>query len=161
MFIVACCSLCRSEKKCCLCIKVRNAVAPMTAFDILEALLNLTLIYLYAKKHDSLTFVPWALILFGNLIPVSLRLVGAVFSCLGSFRLWTRQAYYCMRLWALLFMFIVLALQGFMSYYVLQDSVGGVGEIPLVGKYLEESESTGVDSNYDKLSYGLCVFCDP
>ena len=167
------CALCRSEKACCCCLKIGNKTPVLIhLLDILEAGLCATLAYFYwTRVRETITYVPWVLLLFGNFLPIVLRLFGASLRACGALRLWTRQAVFCARLWALLFQLTVLVGQGLATYFLLQDRIESVSEFPLIGTYLETPGTIDNDSadsnlvtkidNYDKLGYGFCVFCDP
>lgn len=103
------CALCRSDKSCCCCLKVRKSLKAIYLLDLLEAALFATLAYFYMTKRHTITLVPWVVILAGNCFCVFLRLFGAMVRCCGALRLWTRHFFYCTRLWALIFMFLFLA----------------------------------------------------
>ena len=52
-----------------------------------------------------------------------------------------------------------------MIYLTLHERVEKVGDLPLIGPYLETQETKDgiIDEvdNYDRLQYGFCVFCKP
>ena len=119
-FIEVCCSIWRSEKSCCLCINIGKSLKFIHFVDFIEAGVSAALIYFYwTMKRETITYVPWVLLLFGNLLPIILRLLGASMRGCGVLRLWTRQAVFCARLWALLFQLSVLAIQGASTYFLL------------------------------------------
>ena len=134
-------AMCRSEKNCCFCIKVRNGLKGLYLADIFETCINVALVVLYFRIRDQITLVPWVFILFGNLIPIAIRLLGLMLRACGMLRLWTREAYFCTRLWALLFMFVILVIQVAATYYVIQNEVASLKDLPLVGKYLETEQT--------------------
>lgn len=102
-FIEVCCSIYNSEKYCCFFINSKGALKYLHLIDFIELIINIALIYFYLTKDLSITYVPWILLLFGNLISLTLRILGALLRGCGAFRLWTRQAMFCSRLWAILF----------------------------------------------------------
>lgn len=138
-FIEVICSLCRSEKACCCCLKISDKSPVLIhILDVVEAGVVGALLYFYITEiREKVTYVPWAILLFGNLLPVALRLFGALLRACGAFRLWTRQAIFCARLWALLFQLTVLVVQGLTTYYLLEDKMASISELPLVGDYFE------------------------
>lgn len=119
MCIEICCSLWKSNRKCCLCIKVANAINWIQIVDIFEFFGTATLIYFYVTRSVEITFIAWAPLLFGNMIPVCFRLLGGLLRLCGAFRLWTRAAFFCCRLGALLFSLLLLASQIFLQIYLL------------------------------------------
>ena len=119
-FIEVICAICKSDKSCCLCLKIGKSLKLIHFIDFLEAGVSIALIYFYwTMKRETITYVPWVLLLFGNLLPIVLRLLGAVLRGCGVLRLWTRQAVFCARLWALLFQLAVLSIQGGSTYFLI------------------------------------------
>ena len=157
------CSLWRSARACCMCIRIRKGVHLISVIDIFEVVLNATLIYFWASIKESVTLVPFALILLGNLLPCTIRIVGLCIRLCGALRLWTRGAMFCSRLCSMIFMVILLFFQMMITYFVLHDQVEDVSRIPLIGPFLEteSTEKMEAGENYDKLGYGFCTYCDP
>ena len=87
--------------------------------DIFEVLVNLALVYYYLQVRDSITLVPWAVILMGNLLPLSLRMFGMILRVCGGRRVWTRGAFFCTRLFGILFQFLILTFQVVTTYFVI------------------------------------------
>ena len=83
--IEVCCSIWRSDKRCCLCLKVRNSIKWIHCVDILEALLWAAALYWYTQlKQLEISFVPWVFLLVGNVVPIALRLMGFLFRICGG-----------------------------------------------------------------------------
>ena len=111
-----------------------------------------------------MTLVPFALILYGNLIPLFLRITGLCLRLCGAFRLWTRGVVFCTRLWSIIFMLIILMFQAMVTFFLIHERVQNVSAIPLIGESLETPQTVDASEdtkNYNKLGYGLCTFCDP
>ena len=157
------CSLWRSDRYCCMCLRIRKGVKAIHFLDLFELFLNTALVYLYVQTRHNITFVPWALILIGNLLPMTFRILGFLMKICGAMRLWTRAAFYCMRVWSVVFMLLILVIQGATTYFLLTDRVSSALDIPVFGAYLETEQSKAqiYKDNYSRLGYGLCTFCDP
>ena len=158
------CSLWRSARFCCLCIRVRNGVYLVHLLDLFEVFVNGALLYFYLTIRDSLTLVPYALILWGNLVPLFFRIGGLSLRVCGALRLWTRGAVFCSRLWSIIFMLIIMMFQAMTTYFLLHERIENISTVPMFGSSLETrltSEAMEGTKNYDKLGYGLCTFCDP
>ena len=157
------CSLWRSDRYCCMCLRLRKGIKAIHLLDLFELFFNAALVYLYAGMRHEMTLIPWAIILLANLLPMTFRTLGLVMKVCGAMRLWTRAAFYCTRVWALIFMLVILIIQGLTTYYLLTDRLAKASDIPVFGSYLETSVTKGMadGDNYSKLGYGFCTFCDP
>jgi len=140
------CILWRSVRSCCLCIPVRKGVHLIHCVDIVELLINSALVYYYyLMVRDSITLVPFALILFGNLVPLASRLLGMVLRVCGAMRLWTRGAVFCSRLSSLICMLILVFFQVMTTFFVLNDKVERVDKIPAIGPLLETDSTAALE----------------
>lgn len=110
------------------------------------------------------------LLAVGNLIPLSIKVIGHLIKLLGCRRLFTRKVLYITRLVAALQLFFIVILQATFSILMITDvakispslmisSFEHIGAIDPSFKFVSIPE---VDlTNYERLDLGLCTFCKP
>jgi hypothetical protein len=108
--------------------------------------------------HQTSLLLPVVIFLFGNAMPVLIRLVGNLLRWCGCCRLWTRSAFSYSRLLALICMFFLIVGQGVFSWQVLEDKLN-LEDIPLLREFSKNTFGRDSTSNYDQLELGFCVFC--
>lgn len=119
MFCEVFCSLWRSARFCCICIKIGKGIFAIHLMDVIECIINGLLISLYLQNTQWITFMPYVLILFGNILPLFLRIIGLLLRICGLMRVWTRGAVFCSRLMSIIFMLVILMFQVMVTYFVL------------------------------------------
>ena len=146
--ILACCD---SDKTCCIFFKNKHSIKYIQFVDWVELLLNLAALIYFLNYADTL-LLPILVVILGNFLPVSIRLLGSFIRWCGCFKLWTRKAFFSTRVFALVCQIVVLMSQICLTLLIFKN---------IISFSSSRADEQAIDDNYDRLSYGLCVFCSP
>ena len=147
---LTCWCLCNQEQTCCIFFQHVDSIKYIQLADWVELVASITALVLFLNYADTL-ILHFVVVLFGNFLPLSIRLIGSYIRWCGLFKLWTRKAFFNTRLLALVCQVVVLAAQVCLTVLVFKNKI----------TFAYSGADDVVDDNYAKLSYGLCVFCSP
>lgn len=187
----------KAKQKCCLCIRLSVSYYFMIMADLIDAFVTLVILawcyqsarnwqyssnssgflgnFLSTGESKKVYKTPvlqsmLVLLAVGNLIPLSIKVIGHLIKLLGCRRLFTRKVLYITRLVAALQLFFIVILQATFSILMITDvakispslmisSFEHIGAIDPSFKFVSIPE---VDlTNYERLDLGLCTFCKP
>ena len=97
---LTCWCLCDQEQTCCIFIRNAASIKYIQLADWVELVVTVTAVVLYVTYADTL-LLPFAVVLLGNLLPLSIKLMGSFLRWCGCFKLWTRKAFLSTRVIAL------------------------------------------------------------
>ena len=98
---LTCWAIYDSERTCCIFFKNEDSIKYIQLVDWVELVVNAAALYYFFNYANTL-LLPFAVVVIGNVLPLSFRLLGSFIRWCGCCKLWTRKAFLSTRVLALL-----------------------------------------------------------
>ena len=135
---------------CCIFFDNQKSIRYIQLLDWIEFTLTIVGIYLYFTFSEQ-WLIPILFTSVGHLLPSSIRIVGSLLWWIGCCKLTSLKQFYKTRFLANFFQICLICAQMALTVLIFNNKIS----------FLASGADWAVDDNYDRLSYGLCVFCRP
>ena len=98
-----------SDKTCCIFVRNQDSIKYIQLADWVELLVNVAALVGFLRFSDTL-LLPLVVVVLGNFLPLTIRLLGSFIRCCGCCKLWTRKAFLTTRVLGLLCQIAMLVL---------------------------------------------------